>query len=207
MPRITEMSRVLAKSTMIFPVAFFMHAYALVTLPFSVSAALFRSLTGVTGKGIDELFASQFAPGGAGESDTTLLRGLREKHKLAMAALHDQLDDSDSRYKVRRRSRGPSTRTLGTTRIFSRPRRFFLLSSSSEFFSKSSFVLSLTLHRPRFIADRVRETPRIRADAQQNAAQAHRGAGRAHLVRKRRARVTARKSRAIPGWRLERRRR
>ena len=101
MPRVTEVSRVIAKSALIYPVAFSMHAYALLSLPFSVSAALFRSLTGVSGKGIDELFASQFAPGGAGESDTALLRGLREKHKLAMAALHDQLDDSDSRYKVR----------------------------------------------------------------------------------------------------------
>ena len=73
------------------------HAYALLSLPFSVSAALFRSLTGVSGKGMDELFASQFAPGGAGESDTALLRGLREKHKLAMAALHDQLDEQAER--------------------------------------------------------------------------------------------------------------
>ena len=101
MPRVAELSRVIAKSALIYPVAFSMHAYALLSLPFSVSAALFRSLTGVSGKGMDELFASQFAPGGAGESDTALLRGLREKHKLAMAALHDQLDDSDSRYKVR----------------------------------------------------------------------------------------------------------
>ena len=51
MPRVTEVSRVIAKSAMIYPVAFSMHAYALLALPFSVSAALFRSLTGWSGGG------------------------------------------------------------------------------------------------------------------------------------------------------------
>ena len=135
MPRVTEVSRVIAKSAMIYPVAFSMHAYALLALPFSVSAALFRSLTGVSGKGIDELFASQFAPGGAGESDTALLRGLREKHKLAMAALHDQLDDSDSRYKVRR-ARGLSIAFASRRLATSPPNRHDARRSSPSSFAK-----------------------------------------------------------------------
>ena len=141
MPRVAELSRVIAKSALIYPVAFSMHAYALLSLPFSVSAALFRSLTGVSGKGIDELFASQFAPGGAGESDTALLRGLREKHKLAMAALHDQLDDSDSRYKVRSAHGVSIAISLPTPRVFSAeaPRR--ALVSRSRFSRKTSFLV------------------------------------------------------------------
>lgn len=97
-----EIARVCAKSALIFPVALFVYTYALVTLPFHVLLALFRSLTGVGGRTVDELFSSIMLPGGvsANEADTALLRGLREKHNLAMATLRDQLDDSDSRYKV-----------------------------------------------------------------------------------------------------------
>ena len=150
MPRVTEVSRVIAKSAMIYPVAFSMHAYALLALPFSVSAALFRSLTGVSGKGIDELFASQFAPGGAGESDTALLRGLREKHKLAMAALHDQLDDSDSRYKVRR-ARGLSIAFSSRRFATSPPNRHDARRStlvSLVFRERRMFSCSFSLLRP-----------------------------------------------------------
>ena len=163
MPRVTEVSRVIAKSALIYPVAFSMHAYALLALPFSVSAALFRSLAGVSGKGMDELFASQFAPGGAGESDTALLRGLREKHKLAMAALHDQLDDSDSRYKVRS-ARGLSI-AFSSRRFASSCRsamtRDVALVSCSSFFAKNefsryfpSFVVLTTLLSPKHCTSR-----------------------------------------------------
>jgi hypothetical protein len=214
MPRITEVSRVIAKSALIYPVAFFMHAYALLALPFSVSAALFRSLAGVSGKGMDELFASQFAPGGAGESDTALLRGLREKHKLAMAALHDQLDDSDSRYKVR--SARALSIAFSSRRIASSPpkrhdarrstlvSRFSFSAKNGEHFSFFSLRPRRSRHSHRSFrrdiahhADRVREAPRVRAHAQQDAAQAHRGAGGADPVRQRRARVAAGEPRAI----------
>ena len=109
-----EIARVCAKSALIYPVAFFIHAYALLVLPVNVLLALVRSLTGVGGRTVDELFASLFLPGGvsANEADTALLRGLREKHNLAMAALRDQLDDSDSRYKVPPLPRPPPRASL-----------------------------------------------------------------------------------------------
>lgn len=97
---VAEVSRVLGKCLAIYRVALSVHLYCLLALPFHVSTAMFRSITGVPGVGIDELFARQFS-GDPGESfDTALLKGLREKHKLAQAALNDQLDDADGRYKT-----------------------------------------------------------------------------------------------------------
>ena len=40
------------------------------------------------------------------EHDKTLLSGLRETHASAMSALREQLNDSESRYKVRARCDG-----------------------------------------------------------------------------------------------------
>lgn len=86
-------SRVCLKLCLIYPVAWACYVYAVLTLPMNVAAALLRTLSGVKGRGVDELLASFFTLRGSGESDKELLRGLRETHR-------DQLEDSDSRYRV-----------------------------------------------------------------------------------------------------------
>ena len=162
-----EIARVCAKSALIFPVALLVYTYALVTLPFHVLLALFRSLTGVGGRTVDELFSSIMLPGGvsANEADTALLRGLREKHNLAMATLRDQLDDSDSRYKV------PPPASLGS-RLARRPARSSIPRAPFQkrlvaSFSPAPFLVSpLLALEP---TDGVREASRVRAHAQQDA--------------------------------------
>lgn len=106
-----HVSKVCLKSVLIYPVAWCSYIYAMLSLPVNVTVAFTRTLAGVGGRGVDELLASFLLPGGvaAAESDKLLLQGLRGKHGAAVGALRDQLDDSESRYKVRaaagRRSR------------------------------------------------------------------------------------------------------
>lgn len=97
-----HVSKVCLKSCLIYPVAWACHIYAVLTLPINVTLAMLRSLAGMKGRGVDELLASFFLPGGvvAAENDKLLLQGLREKHGAAVGALRDQLEDSESRYKV-----------------------------------------------------------------------------------------------------------
>ena len=101
-PMASRASKTCIKAAAIFPVAFLYHLTALASLPVQVALATARTIAGVKGRGVDELFASFFTPRGTPGSveDVQLIEGLRERHGAAMAAVKEQLDDSETRYKV-----------------------------------------------------------------------------------------------------------
>lgn len=123
-----HVSQVCLKSCLIYPVAWACHIYAVLTLPINVTLATLRTLAGTKERGVDELLASFFLPGGvvAAENDKLLLQSLREKHGAAVGALRDQLEDSESRYKVSGEAHtGTRRATPGTNVQHSLHRVFF----------------------------------------------------------------------------------
>lgn len=101
-PMASRASKTCIKAASIFPVAFLYHLTALASLPVQVALAMARTIAGVKGRGVDELLASFFEARGKPGSveDVQLIEGLRERHGAAMAAVKEQLDDSETRYKV-----------------------------------------------------------------------------------------------------------
>ena len=95
-----RVARVCLKSFATYPVAWIWHLYALVCLPITVTLALARTLGGVKGEGVDDVLGSFIHSRAPGDDDRKLLIGLREKHNVAVAAMKDQLGDSESRYKA-----------------------------------------------------------------------------------------------------------
>ena len=194
-----EIARVCAKSALIFPVALFVYTYALVTLPFHVLLALFRSLTGVGGRTVDELFSSIMLPGGvsANEADTALLRGLREKHNLAMATLRDQLDDSDSRYKVPPLPRPSARASLVVPPGARFPARRFKSASSHLSHPPPSSSPRSSPSNPQTVYEKLRESERMRSRMQHRLTVA-RGA---HPIRVAGSRVAPNARGRGEGWR------
>ena len=95
-----RVAHVCLKSFATYPVAWIWHLYALVCLPITVTLALARTLGGVKGEGVDDVLGSFIHSRAPGDDDRKLLIGLREKHNVAVAAMKDQLGDSESRYKA-----------------------------------------------------------------------------------------------------------
>lgn len=162
-PMATGVSKTCAKAAAIFPIAFLYHLTALASLPVQVALATARTIAGVKGRGVDELFASFFTPRGVragSKEDVELIEGLRERHGAAMAAVKDQLDDSETRYKVPQ-----------PTHTADPDRRPIYFKWSPPVVADQSPVP----HQPN--PGCVRETSRVRAHATQDAEQAPTRAG------------------------------
>ena len=166
-PMATGVSKTCAKAAAIFPIAFLYHLTALASLPVQVALATARTIAGVKGRGVDELFASFFTPRGVragSKEDVELIEGLRERHGAAMAAVKDQLDDSETRYKVLQPTHTADPDRDGSTVVL-------FISNGPPVVADQSPIP----HPPN--PGCVRETSRVRAHATQDAEQAPTRAG------------------------------
>ena len=167
-PMASRASKTCIKAAAIFPVAFLYHLTALASLPVQVSLATARTIAGVKGRGVDELFASFFTPRGTPGSveDVQLIEGLRERHGAAMAAVKEQLDDSETRYKV-----SHSAHTLDHPRRFDGrfPRR---VSFSKRDAPTSRLTKRVPSPSPQAVYEKLRESERMRLKMQNRLAHA-----------------------------------